>query len=212
MAHSRFRRAFAWRYRRFIQRQGYVVVTILCAAIIAGSAAWTQQAGFTRLSPAPTEDAASAADLWQQSLREAATPTPVPTEPLVLWHAPIAEMTVLQVFDAQRLVPTGIAGLWQVHDAVDFAAPPGEAIAAMRDGTVLEVNNRGLHGASVLVDHGDGFVAEYAGLSATAELQPGQRLKFGDILGHVDGSGLRLRVTQNGEAIDPLSLLAPPQP
>lgn len=211
MAHSRFRQALSWRYRRFVQRQGYVIITILCAAIIVGSAAWTQQAGFRRLTPAPTGDVA-AADLWQQSLREAATPTPAPTEAPALWQSPVAELTVLQGFDTQRLTPTGIVGLWRVHDMLHIDAYRDETITSVHDGAILQVTTPGPFGASVLVDHGEGYVAEYAGLSETAELQPGQHVRTGEAIGYAGFDGLRLRVTLEGVPIDPMGLLAPSQP
>lgn len=217
MALSRFRKAVSWRYRRFVQRQGFVVMTVICAAIIAGSAAWTQQAGFRRM-PEPTPDAASAADLWQQSLQSAATPAPSPADAQPLWQCPVGALKVEQGFDAQRLVPSGITGLWRVHDAVDLAADEGEPVAAMRDGTVLEIAEQSGMGICVVADHGDGIVAEYAGLSAAA-VQPGVRVKAGEPLGtagHPHGPNapacLHLRVTRDGSPFDPMSLLSPSLP
>ena len=217
MALSRFRRALSWRYRRFVQRQGFVVMTVICAAIIAGSAAWTQQAGFRRM-PEPTQDAASAADLWQQSLQNAVTPSPAPTDAPPEWHAPLRAVHVIQRFDGQRLVPTGIAGLWRVHDAVDLAAREDEPVAAMRDGTVLEITESSGSGFCVVVDHGDGFIVEYAGL-ADVSLQPQQPVRAGEhvgLAGHPHGPNqpccLHLRVTQDGAPIDPMSRLLPSEP
>ena len=215
MTFARFRKAFAWRYRRFVRRQGFVVMTILCAAVIAGSAAWTRTARFQRLAPSTAGDAQSAADLWQQSLQNAATEPPVEDNAPV-WQSPLAECVLLQGFDAEQLVPSGIPGLWRVHDAVDLAASPGEAVAAMRDGTVLEFSED-VHGVSVVIDHGDGCVAEYAGLSGT-ERQPGQQVRAGEAVGTVGeahGQGvscLHLRLTQDGLSVDPLPLLSPSYP
>lgn len=192
-----------------------MVMTILCAAVIAGSAAWTRTAGFQRLTPSPTEQVQSAADLWQQSLQNAATEPPVEVETPV-WQSPLVELTLLQGFDAERLVPSGTPGLWRVHDAVDLAASPGQAVAAMRDGTVLDVT-AGVYGATVVIDHGDGCVAEYAGLSQSNH-QPGQQIKAGEAVGRVGeahGQGvpcLHLRVTRDALPVDPLPLFSASQP
>lgn len=216
MAWTRLRKALSWRYRRFVRRQGFVVMTVICAAVIAGSAAWTRQAGFQRLNPSPlADDAQSAADLWQQSLQSAATETPAVTAPPA-WHSPLTEITVLQGFDAERLVPTGIPGLWRVHDAVDLAASESEAIMALRDGTVLEAT-AAASGVSVVIDHGDGCVAEYAELSRT-DCQAGQEVSAGETVGYAGeahGQGLpclHLRITQDAQPIDPMTLLALSQP
>lgn len=197
------------RYRRFVQRQGYVVMTLVCAAVIAGSAAWTQRFNRSPKATSPPENAASAADLWQQRLRDAETALPSPTP--VAWHAPLAHWTVLQRFDLQALVRTGISGLWRVHDAVDLAAEIGTPVTALKDGLVLSI-----HENSVTVDHGDGYAAEYAGLDGIPAFQSGDSVRAGESLGTIGESPaderhlpahLHLRVTRNGEVINPLSLL-----
>ena len=208
MVLTRFRKAFSWRYRRFMQRQGYVMLTVVCAAVIAGSAAWTQQAGFRHVDAGPTPDAASVADLWQQSLQSAATPTPAPAAEPSLWHSPVARVSVTTPYDPLRLVPSGIATLWRVHDAVDFSSNPGDEVTAIRDGTVTRVTD-----TSVVITHEDGWVSEYEGLATTGDLQEGQLVRGGDVIGIAGGSAhgqpdsVHLRVTRDGEPADPIALL-----
>lgn len=213
MALTRFRKAFSWRYRRFVQRQGHVVMTVACAAVIAGSAAWTQQAGFRQMGAhaEPTPDAASAADLWQQSLQNAATPSPAPTEAPALWRRPVAQVSVLTDYDPEKLVPSGIAGLWRVHDAVDLASAPGEPVMAIRDGTVTEVTD-----TAITIAHEDGWISKYEGLATTGDMEAGQAVRAGDVVGIAGGTAhgakdsVHLRVTHHGESADPLALLELP--
>ena len=86
----------------------------------------------------------------------------------------------------------------------------------MADGVVLETDSRGLLGAYVTVDHGQGLCAQYAGMTLLAGLQSGDPVEAGQVLGFagngvVDetdlGVHLHLRVTKDGQAIDPMSLL-----
>ena len=204
---SRLRKAFSWRYRRFVQRQGHVVMTVVCAAVVAGSAAWTQQAGFRRVDPSPTPDAASAADLWQQSLQNAATPSPAPTGDPALWQRPMKQTAVTGAYEPEKLVPSGIPGLWRVHDAVDLAADPGEPVLAMRDGTVTAVTD-----TAITIAHDGGWVSEYEGLATTGDMREGQSVRAGDVVGIAGGSAhgledsVHLRVTCQGEPADPLGL------
>ena len=208
---SRLMKALSWRYRRFVQRQGYVVMTIVCAAVIAGSAAWTQQAGFRHMDAGPTPDAASAADLWQQSLQSAATPSPAPTENPALWRSPLAKVSVLGAYEPEKLVPSGIPGLWRVHDAVDFAADPGDPVTAIRDGVAIEVTD-----TAITLAHEEGWISEYTGLATTGDMAAGQSVRAGDVIGVAGGSAhgqsglLHLRVTRDGESADPLALLELP--
>ena len=204
MALARLRKALSWRYRRFVQRQGYVVMTVVCAAVIAGSAAWTQQAGFRHVPDTPAPNAASAADLWQQSLQDAVTDAPdANDEPA--WLSPVKEAVLMREFDPDRLVPSDIPGLWRVHDAADLTADESETVIAMRAGMVTEAA-----AGRVVIDHGDGYIAEYAGLRDVT-VQTGDSLRMGDDIGrvgHIHGQeGLCLRVTRNGEPVDPLLLL-----
>jgi len=71
-------------------------------------------------------------------------------------------------------------------------------------------------GASVTIDHGQDISAQYAGMSLHAGLREGDPVQAGQIIGFggnevLDESDLEphlhLRVTRNGSAIDPLSLL-----
>ena len=205
---TRLRKSFSWRYRRFMQRQGYVIITVICAAVIAGSAAWTQQAGFRHMEAEPSPDAASAAELWQQSLQSAATPVPGPTAAPSLWQSPVRRVRIAMGYDPDRLVPSGIATLWRVHDAVDFSADPGDRVTAIRDGIVTQVTD-----TSVVITHDGGWVSEYEGLATTGDLQEGQFVEAGDVIGIAGGSAhgqsdsVHLRVTLNGEPADPVALL-----
>lgn len=211
-------KAFAAGYVRFVERQGFLVILIVCIGVIAGTAAWTNQSGPTI--PVPTPPAgndASVAQLQQQWLKDVSTPTPAPTPQAVEWQAPLEQLSVLQAFNGARMSPSGITGLWRLHDAVDLRCSTGEQIFSMASGTVTEVCDKGLMGAYVIIDHGNGLVAQYAGMSLTAGLRKGDPVEGGQLIGF-GGNGvldesdmephLHLRVTQDGSAMDPLSLFA----
>lgn len=210
-------KAFCTGYVRFVERQGFLVILTVCIGVIAGTAAWTNQA--RQPIPVPTPpvgDAASVAQLQQESLRDVATPTPAPTDAPTLWQMPLETLSVLRSFNASRLTQSGVTGLWQLHDAVDLRCNTGEQVRAMADGIVLDVGDSGLMGASVTLDHGRGVVIQYAGLAMGAGLRVGDPVEAGQAIGF-GGNGvmdetdlgphLHLRVVQNGQAADPLSLL-----
>ena len=102
----------------------------------------------------------------------------------------------------------GIATLWRVHDAVDFAAAPGDEVTAIRDGTVTRVTD-----TTVVLTHDGGWVSEYEGLATTGDLQEGQSVQAGDVIGiagggaHGQPDSVHLRVTFHGEPADPVALL-----
>lgn len=212
-----FWKAFSARYVQFVERQGFLIILMACIGVIAGTAAWTNQTQQPAAVPTPpVGDAASVAQLQQQSLRDAATPTPAPTQAPQLWQAPLETISVLRSFDASRMVQSGVTGLWQLHDAVDLRCAAGDPIHAMADGTVTDISEKGLMGACVTIDHGEGVTAQYAGMALLAGLRKGDPVEAGQTIGF-GGNGvldesdlephLHLRVTRDGNAVDPLSLL-----
>lgn len=206
---------FAQGYTRFVERQGFLIIVAACVGVIAATAVWTRSASQPPAVPTPpVYEAAPAAQLQQESLQSAATPTPSPT--YAPWQPPTDSLIVLQGFDAGRLKRSAVTGLWRLHDAVDLRCEVGGQIRAMADGTVAETGSKGLLGAYVTVDHGQGLHAQYAGMTMLSGLRAGDPVQAGQVLGFagngvVDetdlGVHLHLRVTRNGQAVDPMTLL-----
>lgn len=214
---SRWKRFSAW-YVQFVEHQGFAIILAVCVGTIAATALWANHTQEAAPTPTfPVDDAALAAQLQQESLQQAATPTPAPTAAPQVWHAPLETVSVLRSFDATRLQRFTLSGLWQLHDAVDLRCEQGAIVTAMADGTVTDVAEKGLLGACITIDHGDGILAQYAGMSLHAGLAVGDPVSAGQTIGF-GGNGvvieadqethLHLRVTKDGQAIDPLSLFA----
>jgi len=204
------------RYVHFVEHQGFPIIVTVCVAVITATAVWTSQQKEPYVSPTPpVADHVSAAQLMQQSLREAATATPVPTEEPQKWQAPLADITILRPFDTHTMVRSGITGIWAIHDAVDLQCSPGDKVFAISDGVVASVGIDRMKGAWLMIDHGNGFEALYAGLAMTADYIAGDEVRMGATIGYaeegpVDESDLpphiHLRVTQAGQPIDPSAL------
>ncbi|MGN0778854.1 MAG: peptidoglycan DD-metalloendopeptidase family protein [Aristaeellaceae bacterium] len=210
---------FCQGYQRFVEKQGFPIIMAMCVAVIIFSAVWSGRMTPNLPTPTPPVDQAqSAARLQQQTLSDAVTSAPSPTPTPDSWCAPLSRITVLQSFDATRLQQSSVTGVWQLHDAVDLAADTGDLVMAMADGTVLQCGEEGVQGAWVTLDHGNGVIATYAGMSLLASLMEGDPVRSGQTIGFA-GNGmldetnmsphLHLRVTRHGQAIDPLLLFEP---
>lgn len=112
----------------------------------------------------------------------------------------------------RRMDPfTGAAAM---HRGVDFAARPGAPIRATANGVVTMANRFGSYGLVVELDHGNGLVTRYAHCSATL-VQPGKRVKRGDIIARVGSTGkssgthVHYEVLRNGFQIDPMDYVLP---
>lgn len=205
-------------YLRFVERQGFPIIVTVCVAVIVATALWTgrQEDPYVSPTPPPSGDV-SAAQLLQQSMREAVTHSPAPTAAPLVWRAPLDESTILRSYDASVMVQSGVTGLWAIHDAVDLQAARGAKVRAIADGTVLDAGKDALQGVWLLLSHADGVEALYAGLALNNDYRSGDQVRAGDVIGYV-GSGLldesdlpphmHLRVTRDGHSIDPASLWA----
>lgn len=101
---------------------------------------------------------------------------------------------------------------WASHKGVDLIASDGTEVAAMYDGTVIDVKENFAMGNVVTIDHGDNVVATYASLS-DVQVTKGQTVKKGEKIGAVsttasnefmDGAHLHLEVAVKGANVDPM--------
>lgn len=208
---------FTGAYIKFIEGKGFALLVTLCVAVITGTAVWTGSSPSPSASPTPPPaDERYAASLHQQSLSDAASPTPLPTQQPILWSAPLSQTNVLQAFAADTMLRSGVTGIWATHPALDLAASAGEPVAAMADGVVTACGEDPLDGIFLTLQHTGGYTTRYAGLAALAALQPGDAVRAGQTVGFV-GNGvihetdlephLHLQAFKDDMPVNPLSLL-----
>ncbi|HEV8631076.1 MAG TPA: peptidoglycan DD-metalloendopeptidase family protein [Thermoanaerobaculia bacterium] len=98
------------------------------------------------------------------------------------------------------------------HEGLDIAAPPGRAVHVTADGVVVLAGPHGDLGTAVIVSHGYGITTRYGHLSGTA-VQPGQRIRRGDVVGYVGNTGhstgyhLHYEVLKDGAPVNPLGYI-----
>ncbi|WP_245907005.1 peptidoglycan DD-metalloendopeptidase family protein [Reichenbachiella versicolor] len=101
------------------------------------------------------------------------------------------------------------------HSGVDFAAPKGTNIYATADGIiVLLKSDFDKFGKHMQINHGNGVSTFYAHMDGF-EVQAGQKVKKGDIIGFVGNTGkstaphLHYEVIVNGEKVNPVKYMKP---
>jgi murein DD-endopeptidase MepM/ murein hydrolase activator NlpD len=97
------------------------------------------------------------------------------------------------------------------HYGMDFTAPRGTPVYATGDGVVKKiVKSRRGYGNQVLIDHGYGYVTQYAHLNAF-NVKKGQKVKRGDVIAFVGSTGLSTAphlhygVLYNGKYVNPIN-------
>ncbi len=97
----------------------------------------------------------------------------------------------------------------RMHQGVDLRASYGTPIVAVSDGRVELAGWHGGHGKTVELDHGGDLETLYGHMSRIA-VQPGQRVRRGQVIGYVGSTGLstgphlHFEVHRNGRAVNPL--------
>jgi murein DD-endopeptidase MepM/ murein hydrolase activator NlpD len=99
-----------------------------------------------------------------------------------------------------------------MHAGIDLAGPLGTEVYATADGIVDRSEWAGGYGNLVEVNHGKGIQTRYGHLSK-ALVQPGQRVKRGDLIalmgstGRSTGSHLHYEVRIDGKAVNPIPFM-----
>lgn len=142
---------------------------------------------------------------------------PVAAAKLENLKAPLAEMgDVIGIFSDGELVKNPTTGSWQTHNGSDIAAEVGAEVYAVSNGEVTKVENDSIWGVTVVIDHHNGYVTRYCGLSNGLSVQQGDMLVSGDLIGTVGDTAdiesalaphLHIEMLHNGNYIDPMAEL-----
>lgn len=152
------------------------------------------------------------AEIGRLMRERAGTGAPAAAEPLV-WPAPGNEGITSEF----GLREHPILRRPLLHAGLDIGAPEGAEVVASLDGEVILVESFAAYGQIIAIDHGGQLGSVYAHLSEVAvkegdRVSQGQRIGSVGSTGQVTGPHLHFEVRQNGEPVDPASLVALPQP
>lgn len=107
-------------------------------------------------------------------------------------------------------------GDWRTHDGLDIAADLGSPVCSCGTGTVTDVASDPMLGMIVTVDHGRGMESRYANLAESVNVQVGDAVEAGTVLGTVgttaisesaSPSHLHFEMIEYDVSIDPLNYL-----
>ena len=122
---------------------------------------------------------------------------------------------IIKSFSGDKLVYDQTMCDWRTHNGTDYSCTQGDTVFCIRDGKVLDVYEDGLMGYTVAVEHADGIVSCYMGLSSVQVVKKGDNLKMGDAVGTAGGTAIaessqpyhvHVSVTQYGKYIDVMNL------
>ena len=98
------------------------------------------------------------------------------------------------------------------HAAIDISSANGQPVHSPADGIVVKAEWANGYGNVIYISHGYGYSTRYGHLSNFAA-RPGQRVKRGDVIGHVGSTGrstgphLHYEVRVNNNPVNPLEYI-----
>lgn len=93
-------------------------------------------------------------------------------------------------YSMDKLVFSPTFNEWRTHSGIDIAAPRGEVVRSIGNGTILEIKNDPRYGFTVVIDHENAYKSIYSNLAQDQTLQVGQEIKMGDPIGAVGATAI----------------------
>ena len=223
----------------FMAGKGFYIVLLLCVAALGVSGYYlfsgldgsdqpvagpatvvvTPTPSVRPAAPSTATPAPSAKPSAAPAPTPAPTAAPVPSAPATatasVFTWPV-KGEVLRGYTVEALAYDQTMGDWRAHDGIDIAADPGAQVMAPAGGTVADVGQDDMMGTTVTILHADGVMSTCANLAAVPNVEIGDTVRTGDIIGSVGGtalgesaeaSHLHLSMTKDGMSVDPVSYL-----
>ena len=124
--------------------------------------------------------------------------------------------TTVTVFSVTELMYDETMADWRTHNGIDIQASEGDSVRTAAGGTVLSVKDDELMGTTVVLEHDNGYQTTYANLQAKPNVEAGDPVSAGQIIGAVGTTAaaesgqphLHFAVTKDGKAVDPNEYLS----
>jgi murein DD-endopeptidase MepM/ murein hydrolase activator NlpD len=130
-----------------------------------------------------------------------------------LVRKPLGDGIMRSGFGARR---HPILGYMKMHTGVDWAAPFGTPIFASGNGSIERVGWESGYGKYIRIRHANGYETAYGHMTAFARgIEPGVRVRQGQIIGFVGSTGLstgahlHYEISVNGRFVDPMRIRLP---
>lgn len=148
---------------------------------------------------------------------ETETTIPVVSEKVIVFEKPLKSYTMGMGYAVDSLLYSNTLNQWQTHSGVDFIAKENDEVYCVYDGVVEKIENDVLEGYCITIKHSDMLKTIYKSLTSNIEVEEGDSVKAGDVIGYVglssiveqkEGAHLHFEVLENNEPVDPMKYLA----
>ncbi len=211
----------------------YIVLSLCLIAV--GVAAWSAVSAFSDFNknnenitpqiespePTPEVEAPVTSELPKveyEKKEEQNKPTktePQETNVAEYFLMPISNGNILKNFDETALQYSKTMGDMRLHLGIDIEAAKETVVKSAGKGKVSEIYDDANFGYTVVIDHGNGIVAKYCGLSTATLVAVNDTVDAGTEIGYVadipcesaDESHLHFEMYKDGKAVSPLKTM-----
>ncbi len=136
----------------------------------------------------------------------------VPTIKEIVFIIPVENGSILKEYTDTTVVWNQTLGMYKGHMGIDFKGEENAKVLAAYDGEIKSITTAYLEGTTIVVDHGNGLESVYNSLEVDENLEVGDKVSQGDVLGIIstnnrqeykDGAHLHFEVKENGKLISP---------
>ena len=200
----------------FMKKNAFYLLIVLCIASVATVIALAatgdfgpSDSGTPVINPSPDDSGQNTDTNPDDSDKD-----PTPDKETLSFQCPV-NGTVSQEYSDTVLVWNETLAQFQVHAGVDFVADDLSVFASEK-GTVSEVGYDYLNGHYVTVDHEDGYQTRYYSLDENLQVEKGDTVVKGQLLGTMSasrgseslaGNHLHFEMSKDGKTVNPLEVL-----
>lgn len=137
--------------------------------------------------------------------------TPVTNNEPVVFVDPLDNIDIIKNYADDHLLKDETTGIWQTHQAIDFAGSENTVVKAVYSGVIEKIENSMMDGTVITLRVTDKLKVVYKSLSSEVQVTEGDTVKAGDVIGKTgtsvtekkEGVHLHLEVLEDGKLIDP---------
>lgn len=196
--------------KAFFKRNSYALVVACSALILAFSLVMTVIARSRLAYMENLENSENIENVKPNEEVQESSTTPV------VFVYPVKDYTMGNTFTDSEMVYNATLNEYTTHQGIDFIVKEGTEVVACYDGTIESVSYDTLTGTAVVIDHGNGLKTSYMSLSSDVQVNVGDKVKTGQLIGYASssaggesglGAHLHLEAMENGKQINPMTYL-----
>jgi murein DD-endopeptidase MepM/ murein hydrolase activator NlpD len=140
----------------------------------------------------------------------------VASDDVLSFIMPIKNYTMGESFVNDNVVYNSTMNEWSTHEGIDFVTEAPESVMSTADGVVESVDYSALEGTIIIIKHTDEIKSVYKSISENVEVEVGQYVKAGDIIGETStsasresgiGNHLHFEILENNVKVNPFDYI-----